>query len=62
MAKKKPCWFMLDQDLADRLESTKAQTGLPIAEQIRQSIRYWLESREWTVGRRRRERRGDLID
>jgi hypothetical protein len=62
MAKRKPCWFMLDLDLVDRLESTKARTGLPVAEQIRRSIRYWLESQEWTVGRKRPHPRVDVID
>ena len=53
---------MLDLDLVDRLESTKARTGLPVAEQIRRSIRYWLESQEWTVGRKRPHSRVDVID
>jgi len=53
---------MIDLELAARLESTKARTGLSIAEQVRQAIRYWLESREWSVTQPRRPTRGDVLD
>ena len=62
MAKKKPCWFMIDQELSDRLESTRARTGLSVAEQIRRAVRYWLDAREWPVTRRRPHTRSDIID
>jgi hypothetical protein len=61
MTNKKPCWFMLDMELADRLEGMKARTGISTAEQIRRAIRYWLESQEWPVTKRPRAR-ANMID
>jgi len=56
--RKKPervtCRCVIDEDLAHRLEATRAQTGLSMAEQIRQGIRLWLESREWPISVRKR--------
>ena len=48
------CKCTIDEDLANRLEATRAQTGLSRAEQIRRGIRLWLESREWPIGQARR--------
>jgi hypothetical protein len=39
--------FMIEPDLLDRLRAVKARTGLSESEQIRQGIRWWLDSREW---------------
>jgi Arc/MetJ-type ribon-helix-helix transcriptional regulator len=39
--------FMIEPDLVDRLRAIKERTGLSESEQIRQGIRWWLESREW---------------
>ena len=65
VARKKRCTFMIEPDLLDRLRSVKVRTGLSEAEQIRQGIRWWLESREWPAERRtarpRRCRRGDQV-
>jgi Ribbon-helix-helix domain len=44
---KKRCTFMIEPDILDRLSSIAARTGLSKSEQIRQGIRWWLESREW---------------
>jgi metal-responsive CopG/Arc/MetJ family transcriptional regulator len=44
---KKRCTFMIEPDILDRLSSISARTGLSKSEQIRQGIRWWLESREW---------------
>jgi hypothetical protein len=38
---------MIEPDILDRLSSIAARTGLSKSEQIRQGIRWWLESREW---------------
>jgi len=46
-ATKKRCTFMIEPDLLDRLRAIKARTGLSESEQIRQGIRWWLDSREW---------------
>jgi sRNA-binding protein len=63
MPKRKPLWFMIDQDLADRLEANKVKMDVSVAEQIRRAIRYWLESNEWLiVGRTRRTRGPDMLD
>jgi Ribbon-helix-helix domain len=39
--------FTIEPDLLDRLRAIKARTGLSESEQVRQGIRWWLESREW---------------
>jgi hypothetical protein len=44
---------MLDLELADRLDAMKSRTGLSVAEQIRRAIKYWLESQEWPVARKK---------
>ena len=46
---KKRCTFMIEPDVLERLQSITARTGLSQSEQIRQGIRWWLESREWPV-------------
>ena len=40
---------MIEPDVLDRLRSIKVRTGLSESEQIRQGIRWWLESREWPL-------------
>ena len=44
---KKRCTFMIDTEVLDKLRSITVRTGLSKSEQIRQGIRWWLESREW---------------
>jgi hypothetical protein len=40
---------LIEPDTLDRLTSITARTGLSKSEQIRQGIRWWLESREWPL-------------
>ena len=40
---------MIEPDVLERLQSIAARTGLSQSEQIRQGIRWWLESREWPI-------------
>ena len=40
---------MIDPEVLEGLRSIAARTGLSLSEQIRQGIRWWLESREWPV-------------
>ncbi len=47
MTKRQRRTFMIDAELVERLRSMKARTGLSEAEQVRQAIQWWLESREW---------------
>jgi hypothetical protein len=47
--RKKRCTFMIEPEVLERLESVTARTGLSKSEQIRQGIRWWLESREWPL-------------
>jgi len=47
MAAKKRCSFMIDREALEKLRDIQARTGLSTAEQIRQGIRWWLQSREW---------------
>jgi Arc/MetJ-type ribon-helix-helix transcriptional regulator len=49
LVRKKRCTFMIEPDLLERLHSVTARTGLSQSEQIRQGIRWWLESREWRI-------------
>jgi hypothetical protein len=49
MSAKKRCTFLIEPELLERLRSVKFRTGLSGSEQIRQGIRWWLESREWPV-------------
>jgi hypothetical protein len=44
---KKRRTFMIEPDILDRLRAIKDRTGLSESEQVRQGIRWWLESREW---------------
>jgi hypothetical protein len=44
---KKRCTFMIETDVLEKLQSITARTGLSKSEQIRQGIRWWLDSREW---------------
>jgi ribbon-helix-helix CopG family protein len=46
---KKRCTFMIEPEVLERLQSITARTGLSKSEQIRQGIRWWLESREWPL-------------
>jgi Arc/MetJ-type ribon-helix-helix transcriptional regulator len=54
---KKRRTFMIDPDILEKLRAIKERTGLSESEQVRQGIRWWLESREWPS--RRPERHGD---
>jgi hypothetical protein len=49
MSAKKRCTFLIEPELLERLRSVKFRTGLSESEQIRQGVRWWLESREWPV-------------
>jgi hypothetical protein len=40
---------LIESDILDRLTSITARTGLSKSEQIRQGVRWWLESREWPL-------------
>jgi hypothetical protein len=53
--RKKRCTFMIEPDVLERLHSITARTGLSQSEQIRQGIRWWLESREWPIKGRQPE-------
>jgi hypothetical protein len=53
VTKKQRRTFMIDAELLERLRSMKARTGLSEAEQVRQALQWWLESREWPVKRPR---------
>jgi len=54
---KKRRTFMIEPDILDKLRAIKERTGLSESEQVRQGIRWWLESREWPP--RRAERQPD---
>jgi hypothetical protein len=47
--------FLIESDILDRLTSITARTGLSKSAQIRQGIRWWLESREWPLRGERSE-------
>jgi hypothetical protein len=47
VTRKKRCTFMVEPDVLEKLSSITARTGLSKSEQIRQGVRWWLESREW---------------
>ena len=49
MIRKQRFTFMIEPDLLERLRSIAARTSLSLSEQIRQGIRWWLESREWPL-------------
>jgi hypothetical protein len=38
---------MLDHELLQQLRAIRERTGLSVAQQIRQGIRWWLQSRQW---------------
>ena len=38
---------MIETEVLDKLRAIAERTGLSKSEQIRQGIRWWLESREW---------------
>ena len=38
---------MIEPDILEKLRAIKDRTGLSESEQVRQGIRWWLESREW---------------
>jgi hypothetical protein len=44
---KKRRTFLIEPDILEKLRAIKARTGLSESEQVRQGIRWWLESREW---------------
>jgi hypothetical protein len=52
MPAKKRCSFMIDRELLERLREVQSRTGLSVAQQIREGVRWWLESREWPPGGR----------
>ena len=41
--------FLIEADELEQLRAIKARTGLSESEQVRQGIRWWIESREWPV-------------
>ena len=47
--------FTIEPELLDRLRAIKVRTGLSESEQVRQGIRWWLESREWPVRKAERD-------
>ena len=51
--------FTIEPDLLEKLRAIKARTGLSESEQVRQGIRWWLESREWPVRTVERHRDDD---
>jgi hypothetical protein len=54
MSKKLRRTFTIEPDLLEKLRAIKVRTGLSESEQVRQGIRWWLESREWPVRSRER--------
>ena len=48
---------MIEPDILEKLRAIKDRTGLSESEQVRQGIRWWLESREWPP--RKQERVGE---
>jgi Ribbon-helix-helix domain len=55
VGRKTRCTFLIEPDTLDRLTSITARTGLSKSEQIRQGIRWWLESWEWPLKGERAE-------
>ena len=47
--------FTIEPELLDRLRAIKVRTGLSESEQVRQGIRWWLESREWPARKTERD-------
>lgn len=58
VALKKRRTFMIEPDILDKLRAIKERTGLSESEQVRQGIRWWLESREWPPRRLERNEEG----
>ena len=55
MPKKLRRTFTIEPDLLEKLRAIKARTGLSESEQVRQGIRWWLESREWPARKTERD-------
>ena len=47
--------FTIEPDLLEKLRAIKERTGLSESEQVRQGIRWWLESREWPARKSEQE-------
>ena len=47
--------FTIEPDLLEKLRAIKDRTGLSESEQVRQGIRWWLESREWPARKSEQE-------
>lgn len=45
--------IMIESDVLHKLQAIKARTGISESEQVRQGIRWWLESREWPLAKPR---------
>jgi hypothetical protein len=43
----KRCTVMIDEETLEKLHEIQRRTGLPMAEQVRQGIRWWLQARDW---------------
>ena len=50
--------FMIESDALEKLRAIKIRTGLSESEQIRQGIRWWLESQGWPIRRLQSDKRG----
>lgn len=42
----KAATFRMEQELLDRLQAHKVQSGVPVSEQVRRAIRAWLDAQE----------------
>ena len=42
--------FVIDRGTLERLRKHQTRTGVSIAAQIRQGIRWWLDAHEWPSG------------
>jgi len=51
--------FTIEPDLLEKLRAIKARTGLSESEQVRQGIRWWIESREWPERKPEPDQAGD---
>jgi hypothetical protein len=60
MSKKLRRTFTIEPDLLEKLRAIKVRTGLSESEQVRQGIRWWLESREWPVRRKERDEAAEV--
>jgi len=50
---KKRRTVLIESDTLEKLRAIKVRTGLSEAEQVRQGLQWWLESREGPIGRAR---------